>query len=186
MVICILSFGPSLLFSPHEFVFDDAAAIVRNDDVSNVSQSSVFSNMQSIIVHDFWGQSLSDERSHKSYRPIVSFMFHLEYRFLNRTHLASTMKQINLMLHIAICCIIYEVLRRIFHDCHHNAISTATLLFAAHPIHTEVICSVVGRSDLLCALFFFLTIAQYVDVVKGLDNNEFRFRTKAHELIYSY
>lgn len=166
-MICISSFGPSLFFSPHEFVYDDAAAIVRNNDVSDVNQS-IFSNIQSIIVHDFWGQPLSDERSHKSYRPIVSFMFHLECRFLNRSQLASTMKQINLLLHIAICCIIYEVLRRIFHECHHSVLSTTTLLFAAHPIHTEVICSAVGRSDLLCAFFFFLTIAQYIDVIKGI------------------
>lgn len=162
----MLSFGPILFFGQNEFVYDDGVAIIQNADVTNTNQS-IFDSVRAIVKHDFWGQDLSDDRSHKSYRPLITLMFHLEYRFLNQTNLAAIMKRFNLIIHIAICCIIYEILRRILHDCHPSAISRAVLLFAAHPIHTEVICSAVGRSDLLCAFFFFATIGHYLDIIKG-------------------
>lgn len=147
-------------------MYDDGVAITQNGDVANTNQS-IYDNIHSIVMHDFWGQDLSDDRSHKSYRPLVTLMFHLEYRYLNRTNLAAIMKRINLFIHIGICCIIYDILRRILHDCHQSVISTAVLLFAVHPIHTEAICSAVGRSDLLCAFFFFATIGQYLDIITG-------------------
>lgn len=142
--------------------------------MTNTNQS-IIDNIQSIVTHDFWGQDLSDDRSHKSYRPFVTFMFHFEYRYLNHTNLAANMKRINLLIHIGICCVIYDVLRRIFHDCDRSVISMATFLFAAHPIHTEVICSAVGRSDLVCAFFFFATIGQYLDLIAGEEIRYFFF-----------
>lgn len=162
----MLSFGPVLFFGENEFVYDDGVAIIQNADVTNTNQS-IIDSIRAIVKHDFWGQELSDDRSHKSYRPLITLMFHLEYRFLNRTNLAAIMKRLNLIIHIGICCIIYEILRRLLHDCHRSAISIAVLLFAAHPIHTEVICSAVGRSDLLCAFFFFATIGHYLDIIRG-------------------
>lgn len=149
-------------------MYDDGVAIIQNADVTNTNQS-IFDNIRSIARHDFWGQDLSDDRSHKSFRPFITFMFHFEYRYINRSNLAAIMKRINLLIHIGICCIIYDILRRMFDDRHQKAISMAMLLFAAHPIHTEVICSAVGRSDLVCAFFFFVTIGQYLDLISGKE-----------------
>lgn len=169
MILCVLSFGPGLFFAQNDFVYDDGVAIVKNEDVTNINQSIV-NNIRSIMVHDFWGQNLTDEHSHKSYRPLITFMFHLEYRYLERTKLPSIMKRINLLFHIATCCIVYDVLKRALRDCHDTIISTATILFAVHPIHTEVICSTVGRADLTCAFFFFATFGQYLDMIEGMGS----------------
>lgn len=168
IAVCVLSFGPSLLVYHQDFVYDDGVAIVRNADVTNTNQS-ILHNVQSILIHDFWGQNLTNEHSHKSFRPMVTLMFHLEFRFFNQTHLPAHMKRVNLLLHIAICCVIYDILRRIFKDIDHSIISIATLLFAAHPIHTEVICSVVGRADLMCTFFFLVTFSHFLDVVEGSE-----------------
>lgn len=167
IAVCILSFGPSLLLYHHDFVYDDGVAIVKNPDVTNTNQS-IINNVQSILMHDFWGQNLTDERSHKSFRPMVTLMFHLEFRYFDQTNLPVHMKRVNLLLHIAICCVIYDFLRRVFKDIDHSIVSIATLLFAAHPIHTEVICSVVGRADLMCSFFFLTTFSHFMDVVEGL------------------
>lgn len=51
------------------FVFDDAEAIVNNEDVKgNNALSQVFYN-------DFWGTSLTHKSSHKSYRPLTTLSF---------------------------------------------------------------------------------------------------------------
>ena len=41
----------------------------------------------------------------------------------------------------------------------------AGLLFALHPIHTEAVVNVVGRAELLSAMFFLLAFASYRDCV---------------------
>ncbi|KAK0133747.1 Transmembrane and TPR repeat-containing protein 4 [Merluccius polli] len=43
----------------------------------------------------------------------------------------------------------------------------AALLFAAHPVHTESVAGVVGRADLLCALFFQLSFLTYCKAFHG-------------------
>lgn len=35
------------------------------------------------------------------------------------------------------------------------------MLFAVHPIHTEAICGIVGRADILSAIAFFLSFILY-------------------------
>lgn len=167
--MCALSFGPSLLFATHDFVFDDGVAVTRNDDVINTNRT-VFESFRKIIVHDFWGQSLFDERSHKSYRPFVTFLFNLEFRYFNPVNLASGMKRANLLLHTVICCLIFDLFRKMFNDIHPSILVNAVVLFAAHPIHTEVICSVVGRADLLCAFVFFVVVYRYWEIATGWQN----------------
>ncbi len=52
-----------------DFVHDDLVAIVRNKDVTD---GSLFG---ALWQHDFWGREISDVKSHKSYRPIVTVSF---------------------------------------------------------------------------------------------------------------
>ena len=50
------------------------------------------------------------------------------------------------------------------------AIGTASLLFGLHPIHVESVAWVAERKDVLCALFFLLSIVAYTNFVRTLDN----------------
>ena len=52
-----------------DFVHDDIKAITTNPDVrGETSLITLFSN-------DFWGKSMSDKNSHKSYRPVCVLTF---------------------------------------------------------------------------------------------------------------
>ncbi len=44
------------------------------------------------------------------------------------------------------------------------------LLFGLHPLHVESVAWVAERKDLLCALFFLLSIMQYTDYAKSVSN----------------
>jgi protein O-mannosyl-transferase len=62
---------------------------------------------------------------------------------------------VNLLLHTAVVVVLYLVLRSLL-DSVPNASTiafAAALLFAVHPIHTEAVASIVGRSELLAAGF---------------------------------
>ena len=52
-----------------DFVHDDIPAIVTNEDA--LGQSSLCS----VFCNDFWGMSIRDRRSHKSYRPVTILTF---------------------------------------------------------------------------------------------------------------
>lgn len=52
-----------------EFVHDDVMAIVRNPDVK------MESSVGELWSHDFWGQNMSSDVSHKSYRPLTVMTF---------------------------------------------------------------------------------------------------------------
>ena len=67
---------------------------------------------------------------------------------------------INLFLHIIVSLLVFIIGHRILlFDIHIATI--AGLLFAIHPIHTEAIVSIVGRADLLCALFYLLAFLSF-------------------------
>ena len=62
---------------------------------------------------------------------------------------------VNLLLHIAVTWLLYLVLKRLLETVPQGAAVAwaAALLFAVHPIHTEAVASIVGRSELLAVGF---------------------------------
>lgn len=131
-------------------------AIVRNSDVvsPNVSISDIFD-------HDFWGANLTDSASHKSYRPLVTLMFRWEVGSVGLV--AGYMKATNLLLHCIASCLVLVVLKRL-----NLPALLAALMFAVHPVHTEAVVGVVGRADLLCAVFYLLVMLVYAEMVKNM------------------
>lgn len=92
--------------------------------------------------------------SHKSYRPLTILTFRLENYFYGLNPLY--MKIVNLILHSLCCCLLYNTLFSIFRC---ESISfNASLLFAVHPIHTEVVSGIVGRAELLSGIALLLSL----------------------------
>lgn len=52
------------------FTFDDNFAVVQNKDVTDLSTP-----LEEILQHDFWGQGIRGDQSHKSYRPLTILSF---------------------------------------------------------------------------------------------------------------
>ena len=78
ILVCLLCYSNALT---GEFVFDDAFAIVNNQDVTG-------DNHFNLWLHDFWGQDLSRSDSHKSYRPITTLTFRVNFLiFVSRLHI---------------------------------------------------------------------------------------------------
>ena len=48
-----------------DFVFDDAEAVLGNKDIKPDT------SLEKVFLHDFWGNRLSSNSSHKSYRPLT-------------------------------------------------------------------------------------------------------------------
>ncbi|KAM8858350.1 protein O-mannosyl-transferase TMTC4 isoform 1-T1 [Synchiropus picturatus] len=148
-----------------EFVFDDSEAIVNNKDLRPATP------LANIWSNDFWGSNLSSNSSHKSYRPLTVFTFRLNYLLAGGLHPVG-FHVLNIVLHAVISALMIDVFSiligglayddksRIVNHAPKTSLLSA-LLFAAHPIHTESVAGIVGRADLLCALFFQLSFLTY-------------------------
>ncbi|XP_076247643.1 protein O-mannosyl-transferase F38B6.6 [Calliopsis andreniformis] len=142
-----------------EFVFDDSEAIVNNEDVKTTPIKDVFMN-------DFWGSKLTHKNSHKSYRPLTILSFRLQF-WIRQGLIAQDYHIVNIALHMIVCMIMFPVLNILLGSEGKNVAFYSIALFAVHPIHTEAVSGIVGRAELLCALFMWLSILFYNYSIKA-------------------
>lgn len=131
----------------HDFAYDDRRAILENADISG---STPLSNL---LSHDFWGTSLSHSGSHKSYRPVTSLTFRLNWSLTGPR--PGPFHVTNVLLHSLATALLVRLAGSWAPG---QATWIAGLLFAVHPIHTEAVTGVVGRADLLAGVFFLLAL----------------------------
>uniref|UniRef100_A0A8C7XSB5 dolichyl-phosphate-mannose--protein mannosyltransferase n=1 Tax=Oryzias sinensis TaxID=183150 RepID=A0A8C7XSB5_9TELE len=160
-----------------EFVFDDSEAIVNNKDLRPTTPLS------SIWCNDFWGSNLRSNSSHKSYRPLTVLTFRLNHLIAGGLHPVG-FHVLNIILHAVISALMIDVFAILIgglgrdEDGQRLNLAPKTsflagLFFAAHPVHTESVAGIVGRADLLCALFFQLSFLTYCKAFnKGSDRDD--------------
>ncbi|XP_072556650.1 protein O-mannosyl-transferase TMTC4 isoform X2 [Paramormyrops kingsleyae] len=140
-----------------DFVFDDSEAIINNKDLKPETP------LNNIWGNDFWGTNLSSNTSHKSYRPLTVLTFRLNYLLAGGLHPVG-FHVLNIALHSVISVLMIDVFAILMGGTVSQAPKSsflAALLFAVHPVHTESVAGIVGRADLLCALFFQLSFLTY-------------------------
>ncbi|ESP03985.1 hypothetical protein LOTGIDRAFT_230260 [Lottia gigantea] len=146
-----------------DFVHDDIFAIKNNPDVTGKSPIS------ELWKNDFWGKFIQDRTSHKSYRPITTLSFRLNYALSDGKPF--TFHIINVALHCLVTALFIYILRQIFHISNSCTFYSA-VIFAVHPIHTEAVSGIVGRADILAAVFFLLSIIFYIRSIEVIHPDE--------------
>uniref|UniRef100_A0A673KYS8 dolichyl-phosphate-mannose--protein mannosyltransferase n=1 Tax=Sinocyclocheilus rhinocerous TaxID=307959 RepID=A0A673KYS8_9TELE len=154
-------------------VLHHSEAIINNKDLNpDTPLSNIWKN-------DFWGSNLSSNSSHKSYRPLTVLTFRINYLLAGGLHPIG-FHVLNVALHCVISVLMIDVFAILIGGLVHDgrgvklnlspkASFLAALFFAAHPVHTESVAGIVGRADLLCALFFQLSFLVYCKAFQGGD-----------------
>lgn len=163
-VVCAaIGCGVYLNTSTFDWTLDDFSAVVGNKDVlSNASVGDIFR-------HDFWGQDILLDSSHKSYRPLTTLTFKANHALQGMDPRA--FHQTNIVLY-AICCflVVLVIFGRNSTSCDGRTQNSqfvsygtvaASLWWTVHPIHTEAVASVVGRAEILSAIFCFLAVEAF-------------------------
>ncbi|XP_059508271.1 protein O-mannosyl-transferase TMTC1 [Stegostoma tigrinum] len=141
-----------------ELVHDDVWAIVNNPDLR---PSAPLTN---IFHNDFWGKSIGESSSHKSYRPLCTLTFKLNILLGGMTPLYFHM--VNLGLHCTVTSLLlYTCDTAVFRD--RRQAFLVAVLFAVHPIHTEAVTGIVGRADVLACVLFLLAFLSYLRSVNS-------------------
>ncbi|KAL6116777.1 tmtc2 [Pungitius sinensis] len=146
-----------------DFCYDDSRAIKTNQDLL---PETPWTN---ILFDDFWGTVLTHSGSHKSYRPLCTLSFRLNYALHALRPWGYHL--LNVALHGLVTAVFTAFSRPLLGGGPWSLL--AGLLFASHPVHTEAVAGVVGRADVGAALFFLLSLLCYARHcgLRGDDQN---------------
>ncbi|MDD3875213.1 MAG: hypothetical protein PHT69_01180 [Bacteroidales bacterium] len=97
-----------------------------------------------------------DKKMQFGYRPMVMTSFAIEHQFFGQNPHVSHF--FNLLFYIINCFLIFIVIQKIFPRIHFAFSVLVTVLFVVHPIHTEVVCSIKSRDELLSFILSLLTL----------------------------
>ena len=140
-----------LLFAnsiPNDYNMDDELVTI-NHRLTSKGVSAIPEIFTSPYYQDAQGYSYE-------YRPVVLVSFAIEHQFFGDN--AHVSHFFNIVLYALCCLVLYLVLLRLFKKHFHIIPLAITLLFIAHPAHTEVVCSIKNRDEILGLLFSFLTL----------------------------
>ena len=133
----------------HSFVLDDDIVYLKN---SFVLQG--FNGIDDIFSHGFT-YGFNKDTQDQSYRPLTLTSFAIEKELFNKSSSASHALQV--ILYILSCLILLKLLLLFFRDKPVLAY-LITLIFASHPVHTEVVANIKSRDEILAFLFIVLTL----------------------------
>jgi len=99
------------------------------------------------------------------YRPVVHISFAIEHQFLGQSPFVSHL--INLLLYLILVVVTFQLLKMLFPLANEMILGAIVLLWALHPTHTEVVCSIKNRDEILALLFAFLAWKEAIKFVQG-------------------
>lgn len=136
----------------NDFVFDDESVVQNNQSIT------VLSNIPKFFT--------AEEGFHKVigryYRPVVSSLYAVDYALWGMEPFGFHLT--NVIIHTIAALLLLMILIKLFGEYKYGMMSSllGALIFAVHPIHTEAVSWISGRTDSLTTMFFFLSFLFYI------------------------
>ncbi len=148
LVAVAVVFGNSLA---GEFVWDDRNLIAENQAISS------WKNLPRFFLHPFEYLTALGAEVNTYYRPIVLVSFLVDRTMWGENPFGYHLT--NLILHAACSLFVLGLGRKFLGN---QSGLFAALLFAVHPIHTESVAWISGRTDLLASVFSLAAVCLYL------------------------
>lgn len=144
IVVAFILYGNTL---PHKYNLDDAFVTNGNPQVKKGISG----------LYEIFTLPYSDRENYVyGYRPIAKASFAIEYSLWKfNPHLSHL---VNIILYAISLFLLFILFQKIFKTIKPIYLWLMVLLFASHPIHTEVVSSLKNREELFCFLFGFLSL----------------------------
>lgn len=151
IILIVLAAGVYFNSLFNEYALDDYGLILENAQTKRGTEA-----LGDIFTSAYRTGTINGDNS--LYRPLSKMMFAAEWEIANGAPWLGHF--MNVALFTLSVVLLFRMLRRYMKE-NITVPFITTLLFAVHPIHTEVIANIKGRDDILCFLFFVCT-ALYV------------------------
>lgn len=145
----------------HGFVLDDLAVIEQNKFVT-----SGIAGIPKILSTFYW-EGYWDANA-GLYRPLSLILFAIEWSISPNN--PAIHHFVNVVLFCLTTILLFKLLRKIFSEFPLWIPFIITLLFAVHPIHTEVVANIKSRDEILCFLLFVSTFLQLLKDKKSIKS----------------
>jgi hypothetical protein len=169
LVYCLLVAFSFLLYGntiSHSYSLDDDL-VTSTDRFRHELVEKGIGGLGAIFKSNY---AVNDEQNY-DYRPISTYSFAIEWTLFgeseNHVHISHF---INVLLYSILGIILFQLLQVLFGKGYEVFNFLITLLFLAHPIHTEVVNSLKNRDEILSLLFALLATIQ---TIKFIDNKQF-------------
>ncbi len=167
---------------PNEYAFDDSIVITENNFIKQGIKS-----IPDIMTTDFltgmWGRQMKMYDGGR-YRPLSLVTFAIEYEFFGKNPHISHF--INALLYAFTAFLLYIVLQKLFakhlwqfpknFEWYVSLPFVITLLYIAHPLHTEAVANIKGRDEIMA---FLGMLGAWWFAIKYIETE------KARQLLYS-
>jgi tetratricopeptide (TPR) repeat protein len=142
----------------HSYAVDDLIVVQKN----SLTQKGIEA-IPEIFSHSYlFGY---DGREDESYRPITLTTFAIERSLFNASPRGSHFIQV--ALYALFVWVTFCYLRLLFGENRLKIAAIICVLFALHPIHTEVVANIKSRDELLSALFLFSALLFYTKFLRS-------------------
>jgi len=154
-VFAFLIYAQSIAF---DYAYDDIT-VTKNNSVTTLGIKGI----PTILKTDYWYGNANNLRG--EYRPVPLIIFALEWEFF--PHNPHVGHLINVLIYAITCGFLFILLCKLFSEKYSLLLPLiCVILYAAHPIHTEVVDNIKSLDELLCFLFGIMAIWF---AVKGRD-----------------
>ena len=147
-----------LLYSntiPNTFSFDDDYVTYHNAQIKNG-----FKGIPEILTTRY---SLKENHTF-GYRPVAKVTFAIEYQLFGENPHVSHF--LNIIFYAITGISLFILLKKMFSKYNSFVLLVCTLLFLAHPIHTEVVASLKNREDIFSFLFSILSLITLINYIR--------------------
>lgn len=154
----------------NDFIWDDPIIVER--------QATAFLSVKDIFLPP---AGIPEFGTHY-YRPLVMLSFIIDKAIWGDSPFGLHLTVV--LFHILNTILVFFLARFLLRRFVHRDVGAfiSSLIFAVHPIHTESVVWIAGRSDVMAALFFFLSLILYL---KFREYSLFRHKAKNHWLVLS-
>ena len=162
----ILAAIAAILYLPslgHGFVLDDPLVTTLNAYVQKG-----FAGLGDIFTHSYRAGSSVSTDSEYMYRPLSVAMFAIEWGIAPKT--AGIHHFMNVLWYALSVGLLFLTLRKMLGERFALLAFGASLLFAVHPLHTEVVANIKSRDEIMSFFFSALTLYWLWDSVNGQTN----------------
>lgn len=163
MLIFIAAFS-FLLYAntlPHDYTVDDGT-VMQNNKIVKKGISAIPEIFTTRYREGFW------ERKENLYRPLSLAMFAIEWQVAPEKPFIGHL--VNVLLYMLTAIVLFTTLAKLLADKNVIIPFITTLLFIAHPVHTEVVANIKSRDEILCLLFIIASINLLISYIHSSRN----------------
>ncbi len=146
-LLAILVYIPSFT---GQFTLDDNLIVEDNTMIRSLS------NLPQIWSSHYWAGKI-DANDTSLYRPLTLTTYAVQYALTKGNPIPFHI--LNILLHALVCFSLMKLVQLLFKNNYLTFLSG--LFFAIHPIHTEAVSGIVGRAELMSALFILTASISY-------------------------